>query len=161
MASSWRIWAYGSAVTAALADGALVGGWLATREPSRRWKRRRRRVRTALVGAFAAHVLIEEVAWIVAAGPEVDIDNRAAIQLIPVAGAACVVGTALEKRGPRWLARRGSRQPHVAFGVVSGALYAACTYPIWRAQARRRLELLEAMQEQPPCDAPDPWTRGS
>lgn len=139
-----RACAHGTAWTSALLDGALVGGWLATREQR---PAARRRVRAVLTGAFAAQAFGGELTWQVLVGPDhpaAATDRRALGQALAVATAATAVLSPVHRRVPEVLARRGVRHPHRVFGLVVGVLYAACTLPVWSASASRRVAAWEA-----------------
>jgi hypothetical protein len=141
-----RAWAHGTAWTNALLDGALVGGWLATRELDDR-PRARRRARGAVVAAYGAQAFGAELAWQVLVGPAspaAATDRRALGQALAVATGATALLAPVHRRAPQALAVRGLRHPHAVFGLAVGAAYAACTLPVWRASARRRVAAAEA-----------------
>lgn len=146
-----RACAHGTAWTTALLDGALVGGWLATRELQDR-PATRRGLRAALSGAFAAQAFGGELTWQVLVGPEhpaAATDRRALAQALAVATAATVVLSSVHRRVPLVLSHRGVRHPHRVFGLVVGVVYAACTLPVWRASASRRLATWQQAPERP------------
>jgi len=162
-----RILSVGSAVSTAVADGVLVGGWLAAAEHQGDAPRRRR-ARQRLSGAFTAQLLLDELAWELArrrAAPTAEpssIDARSIGQALVLGAAATAVLSPLEQRAPRALARRGLRHPHLAFGAVSGIAYAACVLPIWLAAARRRAgRLRDAAAPVPPETEPGPELDGA
>ena len=155
-AGTVRTWARGSALAAPLADGLLVGGWLATRGlEDRPVLRRRLRVRITL--AWSATVVAGELGWqlVAAPGHAADgVDRRAMTRLGMIALAETAVLWPLERVVPAALAARGVRSPHLVFGVAVGILHAALEAPVYRAQAGGRRAALSASRAAPPWHLP-------
>ena len=155
-AGTARTWARGSALAAPIADGLLVGGWLATRGlEDRPVLRRRLRVRITL--AWSATVVAGELGWqlLAAPGHAADgVDRRTMRRLGVIALAETAVLWPLERVVPAALAARGVRSPHLVFGVAVGVLHAALEAPVYRAQAGGRRAALSASRAAPPWHPP-------
>lgn len=139
-----RTLTYGTAFAAAVADGALVGGWIATRGVDETGRRRRRRF--LLAAGIGAQAFSGDLVWRSATGHRVravQADSRADVQHALLGTASSLVLAVVDRRLPHALARRGVRRPHHVAGTAVGVGYAACALPVHWSRARGRMAALE------------------
>jgi hypothetical protein len=137
------------AVLRCATDGVTVGlAEAALDHPAR--SRARRRLYLAVVGAFAADGLVQELPWVRLAleGATPDAPATEDLDVLVRQGVlACgwgVLVTVVDGPLAPALRRRGVRRPHLVLGVVAGLCTAVSTLPGWWRQAGERAAVEQA-----------------